>query len=263
MGSYSTNDWYKFRMVFEFEEGDINYSGTTDVSDVQTSINLSVNYDFSPSNYCFNLTAGDLMQDGSINVVDVVRTINLVLDSNAASSAPRRAAATDNDEEDAQQPDVFLYVKDGQLMMLSEKPVGAIDLTLSSGGLQQTTWMPGNTSYGATTRDRNGKTRAIICAMNGDSLQIGQTLIADFNQTKISGICISNAIVTDPQGQQLVVAFANSEADGIENIDASAVVAEGSQVYDLSGRQIVNGKSTNRQLRKGLYIVNGKKQVIK
>ena len=263
MGSYSTNDWYKFRMVFEFEEGDINYSGTTDVSDVQTSINLSVNYDFSPSNYCFNLTAGDLMQDGSINVVDVVRTINLVLDSNAASSAPRKAAATDNDEEDAQQPDVFLYVKDGQLMMLSEKPVGAIDLTLSSGGLQQTTWMPGNTSYGATTRDRNGKTRAIICAMNGDSLQIGQTLIADFNQTKVSGICISNAIVTDPQGQQLVVAFANSEADGIENIDASAVVAEGSQVYDLSGRQIVNGKSTNRQLRKGLYIVNGKKQVIK
>ena len=34
-------------------------------------------------------------------------------------------------------------------------------------------------------------------------------------------------------------------------------------IYDLSGRRIVNGKSVNGKLQKGLYIVNGRKVVIK
>jgi len=34
-------------------------------------------------------------------------------------------------------------------------------------------------------------------------------------------------------------------------------------IYDLQGRQIVNGKSINSKLPKGMYIVNGKKVVIK
>ena len=34
-------------------------------------------------------------------------------------------------------------------------------------------------------------------------------------------------------------------------------------IYDLQGRQIVNGKSVNGKLQKGLYIVNGRKVVIK
>ena len=32
-------------------------------------------------------------------------------------------------------------------------------------------------------------------------------------------------------------------------------------VYDLQGRKIVNRESVNRKLRKGVYIVNGQKQV--
>ena len=34
-------------------------------------------------------------------------------------------------------------------------------------------------------------------------------------------------------------------------------------IYDLQGRQIVNGKSVNGKLQKGLYIQNGKKMIIK
>ena len=33
--------------------------------------------------------------------------------------------------------------------------------------------------------------------------------------------------------------------------------------YDLSGRKIVNSKSVNGKLQKGVYIVNGKKVVIR
>ena len=34
-------------------------------------------------------------------------------------------------------------------------------------------------------------------------------------------------------------------------------------IYDLSGRKIVNGKSSNRQLQKGVYIINGQKKTVK
>ena len=34
-------------------------------------------------------------------------------------------------------------------------------------------------------------------------------------------------------------------------------------IYDLSGRKIANGKSSNRQLQKGVYIINGQKKTVK
>ena len=34
-------------------------------------------------------------------------------------------------------------------------------------------------------------------------------------------------------------------------------------IYDLSGRKIVNSKSSNRQLQKGIYIINGQKKTVK
>ena len=52
--------------------------------------------------------------------------------------------------------------------------------------------------------------------------------------------------------------------DGIEDLKMSNVKCKMyNGIYDLNGRQIVNGKSSNRKLQKGIYIVNGKKVVKK
>ena len=52
------------------------------------------------------------------------------------------------------------------------------------------------------------------------------------------------------------------ETTGIQTIEHSPLNIDHS-VYDLQGRQVVNGKSVNGKLQRGLYIVNGKKVVIK
>ena len=49
--------------------------------------------------------------------------------------------------------------------------------------------------------------------------------------------------------------------DGIASLAAPAPIA--TPWYDLSGRQIVNGKSSNGQLPRGIYIRNGKKVMMK
>lgn len=261
--SYVDDNGHSLKIIMDYEPGDINYSGTLDVNDVQYAINIAVNAAFTTSNYYYSLSAGDLMADESINVIDVVRIVNRLLDDQSTvGSAPRREAAAD-DEDEVQAPDLWLYIQDGQLMMQADKTVGALDLTLSSDQLADATWMPGNGSYGATTRSRNGLTRAIVCAMNGDSLQAGTTLLADFSQLRTDGIGISRATASSPDGQPLVVAIVNNDTDGISQMENGDQTIDNSAVYDLSGRIIVNRKSVNRKLPKGLYIVNGKKQVIK
>ncbi len=50
-------------------------------------------------------------------------------------------------------------------------------------------------------------------------------------------------------------------ADGIEEVNNERMKSEKS-IYDLSGRQIVNRKSLNSKLPRGVYIINGKKVLI-
>ena len=54
-------------------------------------------------------------------------------------------------------------------------------------------------------------------------------------------------------------------ADGVEEVKSenprNSKAVEG--IFDLSGRQIADRKSTSRRLQKGIYIINGKKVAIK
>ena len=54
-------------------------------------------------------------------------------------------------------------------------------------------------------------------------------------------------------------AFERRRVDGIELIANEKLTTENDVIYDLSGRQIVNGKANNRLLPKGIYIRNHQK----
>ena len=55
------------------------------------------------------------------------------------------------------------------------------------------------------------------------------------------------------------------DPNGIENVNVNDNVNKGEEaVYDLSGRKVISKLSTlNSQLSKGIYIINGKKILIK
>lgn len=56
--------------------------------------------------------------------------------------------------------------------------------------------------------------------------------------------------------------YFNGEPDSINNSQLT-IDNSSDAVFDLSGRKIVNGQLSNSQLDKGIYIVNGKKHVVK
>ena len=53
------------------------------------------------------------------------------------------------------------------------------------------------------------------------------------------------------------------EGVGIQAVESSKLKVQSSKIYDLSGRQIVNGKSLNGKLPRGIYIINGRKVMVR
>jgi hypothetical protein len=64
---------------------------------------------------------------------------------------------------------------------------------------------------------------------------------------------IVNAEITD--------ILLDGEATGIEEVNRLSVAAD--RCFDLQGRQLSNSQLSNSQMKKGIYIVNGKKVIRK
>ena len=68
--------------------------------------------------------------------------------------------------------------------------------------------------------------------------------------------------VNDVPNNALAMEFDDRETTGVSEMERMRY-GENEKIFDLQGRQIVNGQSGNGKLPKGLYIVNGKKVVIR
>lgn len=72
-----------------------------------------------------------------------------------------------------------------------------------------------------------------------------------------------HAYLADVPSSAREIIFEGNETMGIGATLVNSEKRIVNNVYDLQGRQIVNGKSVNVKLQRGLYIMNGKKVVIK
>ena len=63
--------------------------------------------------------------------------------------------------------------------------------------------------------------------------------------------------------KSFVLNFGHGETTGIRSIDNGQLTMDNDATYDLLGRKVVNGKSVNGNLPKGVYVKNGKKVIIK
>lgn len=92
-----------------FDEGDINFSGQTDILDLQTQIDYIVE-DYRDA---INFTAGNLWKDETINVQDAVCLVNLLLDKHpGADNARRLMRQSDREAADANQ----VFIDGGRLL---------------------------------------------------------------------------------------------------------------------------------------------------
>lgn len=239
------------RATFVFDAGDANIDGTVDVLDAQHTINYIIG---TASGY-FNYTAANTYSDALINVQDVVCTVNLFLDADAGgnSSARRaKAKALDSDIESMG----TVWAEDGYLLLSSQLPIAALDITLHGISSDQLSLNLSQKRWQLITRDNAEGCRVVLLSPIGDTIdattEMGFLRISSDNDLNDAVIAIDAA---DPSAQPVLLTA--GKATGIHAMNLEETHNE-EVVYDLQGRRISSDARVS-----GLYIMNGKKTIIK
>lgn len=243
------NDYHRFNVVMDCRPGDVNFDAQLNITDMQRTLNYALDSTYYNRYTPFNFTAANLVAtDRTINVQDVVANINLLLDSGLTPKLAKgnRSKETAQDEE----PEAVLYVKDGRLMLCTTRPVAALDLLLTGENVK---WSPAVDAF--SKKSKGGRT--IVYSLFGDEIMEGETVIAELDGD------IDDAMIVDIDGNEIRLNVIKGNYDGTTAIEgAQAADDSNAAVFDLQGRRVAERFDRNT-LKPGIYIVNGKKVVIK
>lgn len=241
-GYYSNSGRSYFPLIFNFEMGDVDLNTEIDLSDMQKTLRFAVDSVSYGKGNVFNWNAANLITDDVINVQDVVASINLLLDDDIVPHFARRKSNGSNEVDGNFDNHATLTLQEGQLVLRSEVPVGAIELVLSDTDVQ---WQPSLNMFSHKSRGK----RTIFYSIYGDELSAGVHVLAQMHGT------IIDAMLVDRDGQRIPLAIGDSAITDVQHITIQQKQME--QVFDLQGRPVSN------RLQPGIYVKDGKKQVIK
>ena len=221
--------------------GDANGSGEVDVADVVTTVNYAVG--MKPEPFIFD--AADMNSDKNIDVLDVIGIVQNVLHSTGANAAS------------LQEYQVMYTVENGFLYVESPVDLAGVQVQLNLNGRCKKEDV-------RTAQDLNGFEQAsawltdddyllLAYSMNGKTLSSGKHALLYVGDSDISQLRIS-----DVNGHNVTVIA----GDGTTQIDVmGSRVQRQEGIYDLQGRKLSHLPSHFPPLKKGVYIINGKKVV--
>lgn len=240
-------------------KGDLDNNGIVNIVDIVLIIDV-----MSGENTDAQMRlAADVTDDGDVNIVDIIATIDMMIAQSGGSSpnnAPAHMAAMQRNS------DYITARMDGDVMSVG------LDNANDYTAFQMTVTLPEGASISDIKLDesRCGKHAATLRQLNDRQYLVA---VYSLNNKKLNG-CAGKLFTLDTErlnGEATIsdVIFATPEAipclldgttvlgtaTGIDGIDGQQT---SNSVYDLQGRRVANNLST-----KGVYIVNGKKVVIK
>ena len=252
--------WKEFKAIKEFPDSDVNQDGEIDMMDVVDIARFVVG---TPAETFVEFLA-DLNNNGEVNVADAVVLVNeIVGDQNFAKAfgAPRqdqgddRLTLTKNDDHSL------------SFSMESQRDYTAFQFDLYTNSEDDVMGLRLNTArkHGHQliyNKVDEGHYRVVALSVanntfNGSNGELLNIQLDGFNATDmtISSIHFITTDGTDYRFDDLSL----SNATGIESLTPNLSPKEEGNVYDLSGRKV----SEPSVLPKGVYIMNGKKVIVK
>ena len=256
----SANYWKNFKAIVEFPDADVNQDGKVNVVDVVDIARFVVG---TPSDKFVEFLA-DLNSDDEVNVADAVVLVNEIAgDQNFAKAygAPRqnlgddRLTLTENDDHSL------------SFSMESQRPYTAFQFDLYTNSEDDVMNLRLNTArknghqllYNKVDKGHY-RVVALSVANNGFNGNGGELLNIQLDGFNSADMTIGNIhfITTDGTDHQFDD-LSLSSATGIESLTPNSSPEGEGNVYDLSGRKV----SESSVLPKGVYVVNGKKVIVK
>ena len=249
----------------EMVKGDLNGDGMVDVMDIMEIIDVMTG----TTTDAKIVAAADMNGDTKTDVMDIMEVIDIMIER--AGAATSRAARARGLRQPECADRISLTLDEGGNLLL------ALDNTHEYSAFQMLISVPEGMSLSEATIDPNRSNRHTASVMKVDE---NKYLLVGFSNGNhalkgnsgllltIEGDCqapgtvsITDAMFATPQreGYQLAGTSISSVAtaiDGVAKTDAAETI------FDLQGRRVSTG-ATAMPAQKGLYIVNGKKVVLK
>ena len=229
-GSYCYSNYY-------FNQGDANFVGGIDLSDLQATIN----YIFGSYNtYPFNFTAADTYQDGRLNVQDVVCTANIIMDAESTPSPRlRKAPVTDSNDADA-----YLSVREGKVILYTTLPIASFDIIFE--GCPTLDFNLESQGYDVISKQQVTTSRHIGYTLSEQYIPAGETVIAEY-----SGVApvIKSAVLVNQEAQHVRVSILSGTTSiGLSSADVEPVYYSPSGIRlekPIKGLNIVKATSAD------------------
>lgn len=219
--------------------GDANASGYVDVADVITTVNYAAGMEPKP----FIFGAADVNADEEIDILDVIGIIKIIKNQYSTTTASVEAVAEYSIEDGIVYVDCPVDLAGVQLMLTADSDATITAMSDLQGFEQVGAWM-GENSY-----------LFLAYNMNGRTLSAGHHAILNIGDAEITDIRLS-----DKDGHNvLAVPVVPTVIDRV-TVD---LVPTLQGVYDMMGRKVANDASALPRLQPGIYIVNGKKMVVR
>ncbi len=219
--------------------GDANGSGSVDVADVVTTVNYVTGLQPKP----FVFDAADMNSDKLIDIFDVVGIIRGILNPSLLASAQAEGSAV-------------YFIEDGTLYVESPVTLGGVQVQLTLDGRDKmedvsvASDLDGFETASAWLSDNDYLFLAY--SMNGKTLAPGKHALLHIGDADITSLRLSDTSGKNVNANQ-------GGTTGIDRMGKHVMNVEG--VYDLQGRKLSTQDFELSTLKKGIYIINGKKVV--
>ena len=240
--------------------GDANDDGEVNVTDIVEMVNSIMNR---PSER-FVEAAADMNGDGEVNVTDIVLVVNFIMTNNgngSRSSEQSQWASTAND---------LLTLVGGNsqpfgLWLTNEATYLAsqFDIRLSAGQSLESVTLNNSRAGGHLLTCEEiaaGLYRVVIFSLTGNPFRGNNGELLNINVKGQGEVSIENILFVTADASEKRFADLSS---GTTAIGMARKLAEPADIYTTDGRMVRRQATSLSGLPKGVYIVNGKKEIVK
>lgn len=235
--------------------GDANGDGEVNVADVVEIVKDILHKTTSR----FVREAADVNEDGEINVTDIVLVVNMIMGGNT-NMARGMSQNSNNDV-------LSLYENGNHSFSLALENRGGylasqFDLILSKGQTLEGVFLNGNRSNGhmlSYTKTGDNQYKVVTYSLDNQPYNLNEGELLSIKTSGNGNIEIDNILfVTETKAEKRFSSL-HSETLGIDVVESAQPV----DIYGIDGRLVRSQAESTNGLTKGVYIINGKKHVVR
>jgi hypothetical protein len=229
----------KFNIVLtNVIKGDANGDGEVNVSDIVEI----VNYIMGRPSANFVQAAADVNGDGEINVTDIVKVVSIIMDTNSSNAPMRRSTMNSNLALSGKG-----QVKTALVQHAEQFTAAQFDIILADGQEIDDISLNSNSDHYLTWKmTKEGICRVVVYSLTNSAFNVKDNELMNISlKGTNSEVTVGNVI--------LVAAYGNTTGIGKIITDKSV-----ENWYTLDGRKL-----DSQPTKKGIYIKNGKKLVVR